>query len=1210
MMRTQPVPAFRQLRALFGLGVVGGQSDEHLLETFATGHREAAEAAFATLVDRHGPMVLRVCQGVLGDSPDAHDAFQATFLVLVRKASSLWVRDSLGPWLHGVALRVATKASVAAARRKSHERRAAEIAVPPQTGTNDGLAAALIHEEIDKLPEKYRAPIILCYLEGLTHDRAALTLDWPVGTVSGRLARARDLLRVRLVRRGLAPSVATLGALLNAERAAAAPLSEPSVRALMSLVAERAAGLAPTAVVRLADGCLRLMAMAKLKTAAVLLVLGFAVFGLVDSDLLKKPKREQAIIQAPLPELAVAKADADLKPEQDESWPAGVEVSGRVLDHRGVAVAGADVLLLGDEQLTVYASPGVREGQVRYSTATQPAGISPSVKTDSKGRFSLRRPGSSANRIAVVAESMLLWEVTRKEVNDSNALVITLPEPIALTIQATIPQKPSKQEFWLTARPLTRPDWESDSLVYRQLQVPNPGELIIKPLPPAHYAVERLNFTPQGKGSQLMSQCERRVLPIAPGKQATLSFDRKEGRRVEGQVRGLADSKFRYAYVTISYAGPEEVFKLGGKPSRMFTQYDLLPIGPDGRFSTPPLPPRKYEFQFSAMLAVTPDQDSQPYDFNGSTSVVVPETGAIPPVEIQAKKSGSGQTDRLKTHDPKSPRLEVRAMDEAGSPIKDFRIQLYGPPTATREAIGVDGLAVLTGAELKEWNQGDLIVSAEGFASAIREFGSVTELRKLEVPLKRGRTVRLLVRDSTGKPIPAAVMPLPQVYLARHRNDAWSSFAYKEPELRVDAIERTNFLNIRREGSGDFIFQMPNDLAEPLYFGFSHPDMLRYFEKSLDPASDLTDGVWKVDLPQPATLEAVLKVPRGAGEKTLFASGHYTLTPIISGQSGAVPVLEFGTLEAPDWRTKIAHLAPGTYNFHVQTRPSEPAEQRSSLEARAGEYRDLQELELKSGENSSITFDPPPFNPDAWRGKLAATVLIRPAGKQFLEGEPYQCFYLLPNYGLLPVAQGKLDREGKIKIENLAPSGTNPFGGQYTIEVAGEKLGQFRIKDQPERQEFPFRMPLRNGDLAAESEAQDLESGKSVPFSSFRGRVVFLKFWASWCGPCREPMEKLVALSKKRGEAWSRDVALVAVAIDNDHEVLRRYVRQNGLTDVKHLWSPQEHSEAGTSAYRDYSIYQVPTAFLIDRSGRIVWRGHPQSLDVEHKIEELLARDR
>ncbi len=325
------------------------------------------------------------------------------------------------------------------------------------------------------------------------------------------------------------------------------------------------------------------------------------------------------------------------------------------------------------EQLTVYARPGVREGRSGTAQPRNPPGAS--FRQDrQQGPVLLRRPGSSANRLAVVAESMLLWEVTRKEVNDPNDLVITLPEPISMTIEATIPPEGVETRILVDRTPpSTGRTRESDSLVYRQLQVPNPGELVIKPLPPAHYAVERLNFTPQGKGSQLMSQCERRVLPIASGKQATLSFDRKEGRRVEGQVRGLADSKFRYAYVTISYAGPEEVFKLGGKPSRMFTQFDVIPIGPDGRFSTPPLPPRKYEFQFSAMLAVTPDQDGQPYDFNGSTSVVVPETGAIPPVEIQAK-SGSGQTDRLKTHDPKSPRLEVRAMDEAGTPIKDFRI--------------------------------------------------------------------------------------------------------------------------------------------------------------------------------------------------------------------------------------------------------------------------------------------------------------------------------------------------------------------------------------------------------------------------------------------------------------------------------------------------------------------------------------------------------
>ena len=128
--------ALRHVRALFEVGAVGGQSDLRLLHQFSTGHREAAEAAFAALVERHGPMVLRVCRGVLGDSHDVHDAFQATFLVLVRKADSLWIRDSLGPWLHSVAVRVANKARVASARRKVHERRGAENAHAVRTGAS------------------------------------------------------------------------------------------------------------------------------------------------------------------------------------------------------------------------------------------------------------------------------------------------------------------------------------------------------------------------------------------------------------------------------------------------------------------------------------------------------------------------------------------------------------------------------------------------------------------------------------------------------------------------------------------------------------------------------------------------------------------------------------------------------------------------------------------------------------------------------------------------------------------------------------------------------------------------------------------------------------------------------------------------------------------------------------------------------------------
>jgi RNA polymerase sigma factor (sigma-70 family) len=206
---TRGGPAARGLTTLFHLGATGELTDGQLLERFSARPGDPDEPAFAALVERHGPVVLHICRSILRDEHEAHDAFQATFLILVRKARSLWVRDSLGPWLHAVALRVASGVRTASARRLRHEHRGAEL----RSTTVDGESAearelgALLHEEIGRLPERYRVPIVLCDLEGRTHEQAARHLGWPVGTVKSRQVRGRQRLRLRLVRRGLAPTV-------------------------------------------------------------------------------------------------------------------------------------------------------------------------------------------------------------------------------------------------------------------------------------------------------------------------------------------------------------------------------------------------------------------------------------------------------------------------------------------------------------------------------------------------------------------------------------------------------------------------------------------------------------------------------------------------------------------------------------------------------------------------------------------------------------------------------------------------------------------------------------------------------------------------------------------------------------------------------------------------------------------------------------------
>jgi RNA polymerase sigma factor (sigma-70 family) len=193
--------------------------DDELLRTFAA---EGDEAAFAALVHRHGPLVLSVCRRLLHDVHDAEDAFQATFLVLARRAGSVRNPASLASWLYGVAQRQAGKMRVRSSRRRQRERPAPAAAPPdPCAEVTWQELRGLLDEELGRLPDRYRVTLLLCYWEGLTQDEASRRLGWPRGTFKRRLERARELLRTRLSRRGLILPAA-LAAVLLANRAAVA----------------------------------------------------------------------------------------------------------------------------------------------------------------------------------------------------------------------------------------------------------------------------------------------------------------------------------------------------------------------------------------------------------------------------------------------------------------------------------------------------------------------------------------------------------------------------------------------------------------------------------------------------------------------------------------------------------------------------------------------------------------------------------------------------------------------------------------------------------------------------------------------------------------------------------------------------------------------------------------------------------------------------
>jgi RNA polymerase sigma factor (sigma-70 family) len=268
-------------------------ADAQLLERFAV---QRDEAAFEALLHRHGPLVFSVCRRLLVDAHDAEDAFQATFLVLTRKAGGIGQGSLLGNWLYGVACKVAARARKQVLRRCARQQAGIDLNGLSSTQRSaEPDEAPLIHEEVQRLPDKYRRPVVLCYLEGKTNEEAALDLQWPVGTVKTRLNKARELLRTRLARRGVALSAG----LLAVNTAAPAGLRASTFKAGMSFAAGDAAagGLASARAVALTKGVLQTMLLTRLKlTAALLLsvvVLGGGIGNVVYNALAVEPAARQ-----------------------------------------------------------------------------------------------------------------------------------------------------------------------------------------------------------------------------------------------------------------------------------------------------------------------------------------------------------------------------------------------------------------------------------------------------------------------------------------------------------------------------------------------------------------------------------------------------------------------------------------------------------------------------------------------------------------------------------------------------------------------------------------------------------------------------------------------------------------------------------------------------------------------------------------------------
>jgi RNA polymerase sigma factor (sigma-70 family) len=347
--RAQLDNVVRHIRRLAAGEAAEGRTSQQLLQDFLTRHDETA---FAALVRKHGPVVMGVCRHVLHHLQDAEDAFQGTFLVLARKAGSIRNGESLASWLHGVAFHTAMRAKRDLARRRLHERQAKPMSdAKPSWDLALQELQAVVDEEVQRLPEKYRAPFVLCCLENKSKAEAAAELGWKVGTVSSRLDQARKRLQQRLTRRGVTLS-AVLGAAALSQRAgtAAVPagLARTTVQAALRYGAGKTAAagsLSPGAA--LAEGVIKAMFTTKIKIATVLVLAAALTAGIgalthptlaaksADSQQTEAAKQSDEAKKTPA-------ARDPARPETDRiGEKTGPAISGRILGPDGKPFPGA-----------------------------------------------------------------------------------------------------------------------------------------------------------------------------------------------------------------------------------------------------------------------------------------------------------------------------------------------------------------------------------------------------------------------------------------------------------------------------------------------------------------------------------------------------------------------------------------------------------------------------------------------------------------------------------------------------------------------------------------------------------------------------------------------------------------------------------------------------------------------------------------------------
>jgi thiol-disulfide isomerase/thioredoxin len=560
--------------------------------------------------------------------------------------------------------------------------------------------------------------------------------------------------------------------------------------------------------------------------------------------------------------------------------------------------------------------------------------------------------------------------------------------------------------------------------------------------------------------------------------------------------------------------------------------------------------------------------------------------------------------------------FQIQVVDEQDAPVRHCDAEIICPAGGGASWTKSEHGAISFHLTSKE-QVFDVIARADGFATAIKHFGGAdgadaASPEGATIALARGDKYQLRLHLPANMPWPEGASP--QLYFERYIDKACM---YRQPSVRstYEAYNDVrpldfNMLNAKPTVPGEFEFQM-NATTPAFMIAIHQPGFLQAFDAGPFKPDDLKDRMLDVDVPAPATLEISFDPGGGESAPHPFKSAVAEILTKIPRRRSSILLTSPGTnLDSQPLR--FTDLAPNKYTVTVSTLPDGKANTPYTEQPDSGRFTDRREITLKAGSLEKMDVQYVPFNPNAFHGNRAAVVRIETAEGKPAAGIQVKIEFYDGHYGALLVFSGTVPSSGEISLNNLsdAPSPYPSAIQPYSVKSKDRLLGRFGFTPDDPFARFTFHIPPAAGDNAPNVEVTNLTDGKAAHLSDWRGKVVLLDFWATWCGPCQPAMEKLDKLVAKHANDWRGKVQIVPISIDEEPSIVNDHLAGRGWSHLDSYWTGAERKTGWDApAARAFVIGGVPTSVLIDPRGKIIWIGHPLERDgqeLEDQIDSAL----